>query len=485
MRAKANTLGPGIESLTGFPAGVGLEPVSSDFSLRSRQDYRREQNKGGGVPSRRLRPAPASATYQKQQAPRRAGRTTPELRLGRNCLRGARGARGARARRLLGDALRNRKWRKIDRSDRSNLGDESAVSPPRGSLGRWRCFPVLLESALSQALRSSFCCREKSTLPEQVIPSVAACDANAKETTDTLDKLFSAEQQASVLHVLNTASTKELEVFKLLRGKKSINIIAHREKFGPFQNLESLKNVPLFQHKTALTVCNSILCPGTRKEKKTSKEKPQLGRLIKPRVERERLKAVDSIVSIVCGTRRIAWAHLDRNLTVLNWQQSDCWNLTSKMYPSSFYLEQISSVISKMPEVDFYVLEKIGLSMQNSSLFPVLLHLHIMEAMLYALLNRTFAQDGQHHVLNMHRGEVGKHFQLMVGPSRTSGKELVKQLLSDSILNKEPRVSFPLDKIMCYRQMISASSTHRQEELYDSLLQAIAFFELAVFDTEP
>ncbi|XP_012872016.1 PREDICTED: transcription elongation factor, mitochondrial [Dipodomys ordii] len=349
--------------------------------------------------------------------------------------------------------------------------------------GRWRCFPVLLQSSLSQALHS-FCYRKKSTLPEQVIPSVAACDENAKQLGNTLDTLFSAEQQASILHVLNTASTKELEVFRLLRGRKSINIIAHREKFGPFQNLESLINVPLIQYKTAFQVCNSILCPETRKEKRNLQEKRQLGKLIKPDVETERLKAVNSIVSIVFGTRRIAWAHLDRKLAVLDWQQSDCWKLTNKTYPSSFYLEQISSVISKMPKADFYVLEKIGLSMQNSSLFPALLHFHITEAMLYALLNRTFAQDGQHCVLSMHRIEVGKYFQLMIGSTRTSGKELVKQFLSNSVLSEAPRVFFPPDKIVGYRYMLS-SGTHRQEELYDSLLQAVAFFELAVFDTEP
>ncbi|XP_048222432.1 transcription elongation factor, mitochondrial [Perognathus longimembris pacificus] len=349
--------------------------------------------------------------------------------------------------------------------------------------GRWKCFPVLLESSLSQALRS-FCCRKKSTLPEQVIPSVAVCDEHAKESGDKLEKLFSAEQQTSILHVLNTASTKELDVFKLLRGKKSINIVAHREKFGPFQKLGSLINVPLFQYKTAVKVCNSIVCPETRSEKNIQ-EKRQFGKFIKPDVDRERLKAANSIVSIVFGTQRIAWAHLDRKLAVLDWQQRDYWKLTNKIHPTSFYLEQISSVVSKMPKADFYVLEKIGLSIQNSSLFPALLHFHIMEAMLYALLNRTFAQDGQHLVLSMYRGDVGKYFQLMIGTTRTSGKELVNRFLSDSVLSTEPRVFFPPDKIVHYKNMFTASSTHRKEELYDSLLQAIAFLELAVLDTEP
>lgn len=337
-----------------------------------------------------------------------------------------------------------------------------------------------MNSYLFQDLRN-FCCWKKSTEPERIFTSFSE---NAKESGSVLSKVFSSEEQASILHVLNTASNKELEAFKLLRGRKSINLIEHREKYGPFQNLESLINVPLFQYKTVVQVCNSILCPETGQKKRKLSERRQLRNLIKPNIEKERLKATNSIVSVVFGTRRIAWAHLDRTLAVLDWQHSDCWKLRSKTNQSSVYLEEISSVISKMPKADFYVLEKTALSIQNSTLFPILLHFHITEAMLYALLNTTFAQNGQHQVLSINRNAVGKHFELMIGDSRTSGKELVKQFISDSVLKAEPRVFFPRDKVVQYRERY-LSNSHRIEELYDSLLQAVAFYELAVFDTGP
>ncbi|KAL1780268.1 transcription elongation factor, mitochondrial [Sigmodon hispidus] len=340
--------------------------------------------------------------------------------------------------------------------------------------GRWRWLPVPEYSFLPPVL-NNICCQRKSTAPEKIVASVI-CDTNGKEPRDALDKLFSPEQQSSILHVLNTASNKELEAFRLLRGRKSVNIVEHRKKFGPFQSLESLIDVPLIQYKTAVQVCNSILCPESRREKK-SQEKWLLGKFIKPAVESERLKAANSIVSIVFGTRRIAWAHLNQKLTVLDWQQSECWKLTSKILPTSAYLEEISSVISKMPNADLYILEKSGLSIQNTSLFPVLLHFLITEAMLYALLNKTFAKDGQHRVLSMNRNAVGKYFDLMIGDTRTSGRELVKQFLSESVLKEEPRVSFPQAQVVQYRQKILKDS-HHIEELYDSLLQAVAFYEL-------
>lgn len=347
--------------------------------------------------------------------------------------------------------------------------------------GRWTCFPVPLTSSLFQDLQN-FCCRKKSTESERINSSFTSCGKNAKESGNVLGKIFSSEEQASILHVLNTASNEELGAFGLLRGRKSVNIVEYREKFGPFQNLETLTNVPSFQYKTVVQVCNSILYPKTEKTKKLP-ENVQLRKFIKSDVKSERLKAVNSIVSIVFGTRRIAWAHLDRKLAVLDWQYDDCWKLRDKIYPSSVYLEEISSVISKIPEADFYVLEKMTLSFQNTTLFPILLHFHITEAMLYALLDKTFALEGQHQVLSMSRSAVGKHFGLMLGDSRTSGKELVKQFISESVMKKEPRVFFPLDKVVHYRKRF-LSDSHRVEELYDSLLQAIAFYEVAVFDRD-
>ncbi|XP_007642257.1 transcription elongation factor, mitochondrial isoform X1 [Cricetulus griseus] len=341
--------------------------------------------------------------------------------------------------------------------------------------GRWRWLPVSEYSSLPPVL-NNICSRRKSTAPEKIVASV--CDTKGRTPEKALDKLFSPEQQASILHVLNTASDKELEAFRLLRGRKSVNIVEHRKKFGPFQSLESLTDVSLIQYKTAVQVCNSILCPESGRKKK-SQEKWLLSEFIKPGVERERIKAANSIISIVFGTRRIAWAHLDRKFKVLDWQQAECWKLTNRIYPSSVYLQEISSVISKMPQADLYILEKSGPSIHNTSLFPILLHFLIIEAMLYALLNKTFAEDGQHRVLSMNRNAVGKHFNLMIGDTRTSGRELVKQLLSDSVLKEEPRVFFPLDRVVQYRQKILKDS-HHIEELYDSLLQAVAFYELAL-----
>lgn len=134
-----------------------------------------------------------------------------------------------------------------------------------------------------------------------------------------------------------------------------------------------------------------------------------------------------------------------------------------------------------MPEADFYVLEKSGLSAQNSNLFPVTLHLRTVEAMLYALLQTSCMQHGQYKVLSMARNAVGKYFGLMVGDARTSGLDFVKQLLLESVTQEKPRVNFPKDRVVHYRNILT-SKQRREEELCDSLLQAVAFCELLILN---
>ncbi|XP_069785944.1 transcription elongation factor, mitochondrial isoform X3 [Narcine bancroftii] len=292
---------------------------------------------------------------------------------------------------------------------------------------------------------------------------------------EDLDMLYTSEQRQAILQVLNTASHKELSGIKLLRGRKSANIMEHRNRHGPFTRLHGLLEVPLFKHKTIMRVCQTILSPLQEPEKR---EKKLHGlRFIKPDMERKQLLAAKTIVSIVFGIRRIAWAHVDRNLTVLDWNQEESHRYMKGPYQPSLYLEEISTAVSKLPMADFFVLERPSISVQNTSLYPVTLHLRTVEAMLYGLLGAHFPQERQHRVLSVVRTAIGKHFQLMVGEARTSGRELVQQLMVDSVTQEHPRVMFPRETLARYRRLFEKAGLDRGEELCDALLQAVAFYE--------
>ncbi|XP_015258034.1 PREDICTED: transcription elongation factor, mitochondrial [Cyprinodon variegatus] len=198
----------------------------------------------------------------------------------------------------------------------------------------------------------------------------------------TLDACYTSEQRDAILQLLNNATSAELAGVKLLRGRKSLSIVEYRTKHGPFRTLESVVNVPLLKHKSAVTVFNAILNP-VRKEKKV---RVQLAKFIRPEVDRSWLEAAASVVSIVCGTNKIAWAHVDRGMNVLEWQQMDCPHFFKGSYMASSYLSDVSSVVSALPSADFYLIEKPSISVQNTALFPVMAHMRTVEAMLFALL---------------------------------------------------------------------------------------------------
>ncbi|XP_070596542.1 transcription elongation factor, mitochondrial isoform X1 [Erythrolamprus reginae] len=336
--------------------------------------------------------------------------------------------------------------------------------------GGRRCFlQVLLP--LSQGLRyykKTTCARKQISPP-------------GTEAKDAIDALFSSEQQSVILQFLNSASEEELSAVKLLRGKKSLNIMEYRNNHGPFQELQSLLQVPSFQYKTAVKVCNFILTPLEKEEKKTYNS-ISARKYISPPIEKNRLKTANSIVSIVLGVQKISWAHVSRDLVVHDWHLQNYRPKEDTFTPAT-YFDTVSTIISKIPEADFYVLEKIGLPLSNAGLFPVTLHLRVMEAVLYALLQKHFGEDGQPQVLSIGRNVVGRYFGLMMGESRISGVDLVKQFLLDST-TQTSRVSFANSVVAKHMHIVSGNSWKREEELCDSLLQAIAFYELLVLDTD-
>ncbi|XP_071361459.1 transcription elongation factor, mitochondrial [Trachinotus anak] len=292
-----------------------------------------------------------------------------------------------------------------------------------------------------------------------------------------LDHCYTPEQRDAILQLLNTASPSELGAVKLLRGRKLLSLVEYRTKNGPFKSLESVVNVPLLKHKSAVIVFNSILNP----VKKERKVRIQLAKFIRPEVDRSWLEEANSIVSIICGTNKIAWAHVDRGMTVLNWQHLDCPNFLRGTYMASAYLNDVSAAVSLLPSADFYIIEKSSISVQNTALFPIMAHMRTVEAMLFALLepkNPAPESNIPPRVLNMMRTAVGRHFGLMVGECRTSGAQTVRQLMTESVTQKIPRINFPHELLVKYRNSFQIGSRRGGEELCDALLQAVAFYEL-------
>uniref|UniRef100_A0A8C2WR66 Transcription elongation factor, mitochondrial n=1 Tax=Cyclopterus lumpus TaxID=8103 RepID=A0A8C2WR66_CYCLU len=312
---------------------------------------------------------------------------------------------------------------------------------------------------------------------ETLNDTLSSASDPCKEDNRSLDACYTYEQRVVILQLLNTGTQSELAAVKLLRGRKSLNIVEYRTKHGPFRTLESVVKVPLLKHKSAVTVFNSILNP----VKKERKVRIQLAKFIRPEVDRSWLEEASNVVSLVCGTDKIAWAHVDRGMAVLDWQELDCPNFLKGSYMASAYLNDVSAAVALLPPADFYIIEKSSISIQNTTLFPILAHMRTVEAMLFTLLEPRNVPPESNippRVLNMMRTAVGRHFGLMVGESRTSGAQTVRQLMIESVTQKLPRINFPPELLMRHRNSFQMGSRRGGEELCDALLQAVTFYEL-------
>lgn len=151
---------------------------------------------------------------------------------------------------------------------------------------------IPFSSSWLQPLSLKWCQKKSATVVQQDSAVSSSASENIKEAQHSIDDLYSSEQRSAILQLLNSASEAELSAVKLMRGRKSINVMDYRNKHGPFQNLQSLLEVPLFQYKTAVKVCNFILNPFTKEERKERKPHNAVSamKFIKPEIERERLE---------------------------------------------------------------------------------------------------------------------------------------------------------------------------------------------------
>lgn len=145
-------------------------------------------------------------------------------------------------------------------------------------------FPELRYLQCTCCWRSRVPVASFETLNANLSSSNESCKDDASRTLDTC---YTPEQRDAILQLLNTGTPGELAGIKLLRGRKSLNIVEYRTKNGPFKTLESVVNVPLLKHKSAVIVFNSILNPTVKKERKV---RIQLAKFIRPEVDKSWLE---------------------------------------------------------------------------------------------------------------------------------------------------------------------------------------------------
>ncbi|XP_070579343.1 transcription elongation factor, mitochondrial-like [Ptychodera flava] len=292
-----------------------------------------------------------------------------------------------------------------------------------------------------------------------------------------LSTVYSDSERKLILDRFNNDSEDELCKIKYLKIKIAKAIVEHREKHGPFDDITNLIDLPGIGEKSLQFFCTDIVNKDkkgpTTKQIKTNNKQNFFA--MKPDLPRERLESLQSVVSIDLGFKTIAWIHMNRNMEVHDWK-SHTVDVMPKRYDPISYVENVSSVVEDMPFADLYLMEYITFRKKNLNLLPALLHIRTLEGILYGMLNRHYPDTHEHKVVTVGRMTVGRHFDLIVGSNRKSGQHIATSLVEMAATHRKPRVIIPPPLI----KMFLSTSQLEKEYLSNCLLQAIAFYELAI-----
>ncbi|XP_066958175.1 transcription elongation factor, mitochondrial isoform X3 [Macrobrachium rosenbergii] len=142
-----------------------------------------------------------------------------------------------------------------------------------------------------------------------------------KQTTKVYDLTqyefsYSAEETQRILEILNHSSEEAFFEFKITKGMAK-KLIKGRSQLGTFQNVSQLLNIDGFGLKNVENICDKVL---NEKPSQILKEEEFVQskvlifkKLVKPRVEPQIIKEMETLLAIDVMVGGLSWTLLDRH----------------------------------------------------------------------------------------------------------------------------------------------------------------------------
>ncbi|KAI8500953.1 hypothetical protein Bbelb_210480 [Branchiostoma belcheri] len=318
---------------------------------------------------------------------------------------------------------------------------------------------------------------ETETSPQQA-PSLHV-EIKKKPSRTRLDATYSPEDRETLLSVLNTASVEQLQHTGAAKGLTADAIVTHRTLNGHYQTLGSLLDVQGVGRTTLKKICDRILNPTSESDNEAGRGQVSSKAIYKPQLSQDSLQRVWSVLSIKAGLKHLSWAHLCRDGTLHDWDTQEVPCFLSGRFQTHEYLEAVSVILATLPPADLYLLEQQTIK-NDASMAPLKLHFRSVEVMLYSLLNQHFPDTREHRVVSMSYAAVGRYFGAYVSGSRTSGRNIIHDIVKDSWESLNPRISISHDMASSF---LSRKDGIVKDSLCDCLMQALAFVEIVLGDS--
>ncbi|XP_066958174.1 transcription elongation factor, mitochondrial isoform X2 [Macrobrachium rosenbergii] len=297
-----------------------------------------------------------------------------------------------------------------------------------------------------------------------------------KQTTKVYDLTqyefsYSAEETQRILEILNHSSEEAFFEFKITKGMAK-KLIKGRSQLGTFQNVSQLLNIDGFGLKNVENICDKVL---NEKPSQILKEEEFVQskvlifkKLVKPRVEPQIIKEMETLLAIDVMVGGLSWTLLDRHGVLIDVGYEELLSKGQRFDAPKIY-DKMVSVARRIPKADVFVWEERANYgyLQKAPLGSIIIAMKLaqMRGILTALLD--IRQEGKKggNLFYLRDILVSKLFNLKVGGERICGLNLADQIMqSEKILDWLPPLElnnetqekyFSIDKVQ--RKYISTS----------------------------
>ncbi|KAJ8038048.1 Transcription elongation factor, mitochondrial [Holothuria leucospilota] len=276
-----------------------------------------------------------------------------------------------------------------------------------------------------------------------------------------------------VLRAFNSLNPHQLCKYRHVSMRLGVAIQEDREVRGPFRDLTELTRVRGLGRRTLDRFVAEGLRPrGIRIEPLTRYAYAVSGN---EQIPQEKLKVLDSIVTMDVGLKHFAWLHMDRGRHVIEWRVVDLVDISPAKYDPIAYFKAMQRVLDEVPTSDMYILEHKSFAMTTKTAYQVILFLRTLESLIFGMLNANYADTGDLECVSISQQRVGKHFGLIVGTRRRSGQAIVKSLLKRGLSEENQKV------VVKFRpedaEMFENANNFEKELLANTVLKAVSFFD--------
>ncbi|KAL3877831.1 hypothetical protein ACJMK2_035475 [Sinanodonta woodiana] len=307
--------------------------------------------------------------------------------------------------------------------------------------------------------------------------------AKKQQTKINLDDDFPAEEKEKILDFLSNSSDSVLMKCNFLSSSTCNWIIDYRKTNGPFQTLASVLEVPTIGNAKLEKICNSILQMKKTDAISTGKNMVEGTFNIKdtyPKLTSEICKNVDEVVALDIQLNHLTWAKINRRKEVCDLNQVQFLDKHTIRYDHVLYHKVLRDTLKEVPHCDLYLLEKKMQNLKSLKLLQFYMNKQILEALLMTMLNERHdsGDEFENRVYLMPTVNLMRLYNLSIGGEMTSGRMLVKELLSGQECALMG-LHIPMDLAKFYNEQ----SDYKQDRLAICILNAYATLKLFIDQT--